>query len=457
MATTLAQYWTDEVTRLSARLVTQRAEVAAQRATLLAAQAVKLSASDALRTQAAAVDAARKALAGIPMPADGDPLLAAMELALVALADAQAALASADFVAQAASAELKRQQAQESDLDAELAAAKATLVRETLALAARQAMIDKLTTGSLATLVADATTVLAASETTARARVEGEFPSSATNAKNFLKRVRARRGIVEDSLKTAGVVEAAAYAADTSALAQAQRAFGAAADAVRVAAESAPQLDADKATLVRLAALPAATATTFPIVTRWQHGRLHDASKKTARETALAKLTDVDAALIATRTAQQAYDTALHVAMKVEPDKTQAQLDATTLTTERGTLTTKLADLTTARGAMTVDELAAVSTWFAAVPEKLWEELDKLDIALARLTALVGPPTPADLITALTAAQTALTAALTADRLATRQQAAADAAHARAAGAQAAERETAPMRAKAYAHSAALF
>lgn len=457
MATTLAQYWTDEVTRLSARLVTQRAEVAAQRATLLAAQALQLSASDALRTQAAAVEAGRKALAGIPMPADGDPLLAAMELALVALAEAQAALASADLAAQAAGAELKRQQAQESDLDAALAAAKAMVTQETTARATRQVMIDKLTTGALSTLVADATAVLAASEATARARVEGEFPSSATNAKNFLKRARARRGIVEDSLKTAGVVEAAAYAADTSALAQAQRAFDAAAEAVRVVAEAAPRFDADKATLERLAALPAATATTFPIVTRWQHERLHDASKKTARENALAKLTDVDLALIAARTAQQAYDTALHVAMKAEPDKTQAQLDATTLATERGTLTTKLGDLATARGAMTADELAAVKAWFAAVPEKLWEELDKLDTALARLAALVGPPTPANLIATLTSAETALTTALTADRLARRQQAAADAARARAAGAQAAERETASTRAKAYAHSAALF
>jgi len=458
MATPLEQYWTDEVNRLTARRIAQHADVIAQRAALTAVRAMQLTASGAVKMQSDAVDAARRALAGIPMPADGDPLLAAMELALVGLAEAQAALADADLAAQAGSAELARMEAEGTLLDASLAAAEGSKAQEMKARDARQAMIDKLTSGDLATLAADAAAVLAASGATARARVEGEFPTSTTNAKSFLKRVRARRAIVEESLKSATAAETAAYGAGESLRAQKQRGFERAAAAVRWAAEAAPRLAADAATLARLAALPAPNPPgQYPILTRWQHDRLHDATKKTARESALAKLTDADTAFAAARNAQQAYDLALHAAMKAEPDKTQAQLDATTLATERGTLTTKLADLSTARGAMTADELAAVKSWYAAVPEKLWDELDKLDTALARLAALVGPPAPADLITALAAAETAFADALKDERLAARQEAGADAALVRAAAAQLAERETAASRARAFAHSAALF
>ncbi|MEW6705789.1 MAG: hypothetical protein AB1430_13170 [Pseudomonadota bacterium] len=456
-ATTLKQYWTDEVTRLTNRLAAQRAEVSAQRSTLTASQALQLSASAAVKTQAAAVDAARKALAGIPMPADGDPLLVAMELALVGLADAQADLASAEMAVQTLNAELARKEALAATMEAALADAKRKLDAATKDTATRQKWIDTLTSGDLATLAADAGAALASHEATARARVEGEFPSSGTNSKHFLKRARARRGLVVDSHKSALAVEGAAFTADTSALAQAQRAFDIAAAAVRMAADAAPRLEADRAVLKKLAELPAPNPpTSYPIVTRWQHDRLHDATKKTARENALAKLTDVDNAVVAARTAQQAYDTALHAAMKADPDKTQAELDAGPVATERGTLNTKLADVATARGLLTADDLATVKAWFAAVPDTLWQALDKLDTAVARLQALAGPPTPANLISTMTAAEATLAAALEAERLAQRKLMASSDALLRAAGLLAAERETVNQRALAYEHSAAL-
>lgn len=459
MATTLKQYCTDEVARLTTRLASQRSDVTAQRTTLTASRALQVAASDAVRAQGDAVEAARRALAGIPMPADGDPLLVAMESALIGLAEAQASLASADLTVQVQAADLARQEAQQAALEAGLAEAQRQLDRETRETAARQKMADALTTGALATLAADATAALGSFEADARARIEGEFPSSTTNAKNMLKRVRARRDLVQQSLQAAATVEAAAFNDDTSALAQAQRAFDSAAAAVRWAAEAAPRLEADRATLKRLAELPAAAPpNSYPVTTRWQHDRLHDAGKKAARENALAKLTAVDDAVAAARTAQQAYDTGLHAAMKDQPDKTQAELDAAApVAGLRTTLTTKIGAVATARAAMSQAELDLVKSWFACVPETLWDALDKLDTAAARLKVLAGPPTPATLLASLAAAETALAAALDAARLAARKGLGADLALMRAGALQSAERETAASRAKAYAHSAAFF
>lgn len=458
MATTLEQYWTDEVARLGARLTAQTADVNAQRDALLAAQAAQLAAGNAVRSESEKVAAARKALAGIPMPADGDPLLVAMEQALVALAEAQVALASADRAVQAAGAELARKEAERAALEAERADAERKRTQEEKARDLRQDMIDKLTTGDLSTLAADAQAAIDASETTARARVEGEFPTSATPAKNFLERARARRGIVRDALKSADTVEAAAYAADVPALAKAERDFAAAAAAVRTAADAAPRLAADGATLARLAALPAPSPPdSYPILTRWQHDRLHAEDLKDDREAALAKLTDIDDAQVAVQSAQQAYDLALHAAMKAEPDKTQAQLDSSTVSAEHDALDEKRDSLQEKRADMSADEHALVQAWFAAVPDKLWDELEKLDTARARLASLAGSPSPSELVNALGAAETALTTALTTARLAKRKQDGADAAARRATAKLAAERETVTNRSRAYAHSAAMF
>lgn len=455
---TLKQYWNDEVTRLTAALSTQRTAVAALGAQLLAAEVAQRSAAVDVRTQSDAVNAARSALAAIAMPADGDPLLITMGNAQAALAAAQVALARGELAVLGLRAELARQEQRARSLDLALTEAQNTLAAETARASDRTAMIDALTTGAQATLAADAAAALTASEATARARVESEFPANATAAKDFLKRVRARRAIVADSATAATAVATLAYNANNSALAQAQLAFGAAVAAVRRTADAAPSLAADTATLVALAALPAANPpNSFPILTKWQRALLHAASKKTAREDALAKLAAVDAAQSAVRTKQTAYDKALHAAMAAEPDKTVAQLDTTTLSTERGELDTKITDLATARAAINATESATLQAWFAAVPEALWQSLESLDTAVARLGALKGPPTPADLITAMNNAEAALVTALTAARLTVRKTAGAAAAELRASGASLAESESSGQRARAYSRSSAPF
>ena len=457
MATPLLQYWTDEVSRITALRALQQPAVSAARATLTSSKAVQLTASDAVRTQALAVDMARLALAGIPMPADGSPLLVAMETALIGLAEAQATLAAMGLAVQVQAADLARKEAQLAATDAALAEAQRESLRELDESTTRQALVDALLTGNLATLSADAASALATFETTARARVEGEFPSNVANAKSFIKRVRDRRDMVRDSAKAAGDVETAAFNTVNSTLAQAQRRFQRAALALRATADAAPRVDADATVLARLAGLPAATATTFPIVTRWQHERLQDATKKAAREGALAKLAAIDQAVAAVRPAQQAYDQALHLAMKADPDKTQAQLDAGAVATERGALDTKIAAVATARALMNDTELDTVKSWFAGVPDVLWDALEKLETAASRLAALSGAGSPATVLAEFADDEPALAAALAADRRSTRKAVGAVLALDRADSMQDAEQETVGSRARAYAHSAALF
>jgi hypothetical protein len=466
MATTLKQYWTDEVARITARLAALDTELNALRGTptivgtLGTAQAALADASSDVTAQAKAVDDARKALAAIPMPGDGDPLLVAMEDALIALADARASLADADRDVQARTADLTRLLGQQAALQAALAEATAALARANKDADTRLAWTTALTTGEISTLAADAAAALAASEATARSRVEGEFPSNAAAEKDFLTRARARRALPLSSLAQAVTVETAAVNADAAALAEARRAWDAAVDALRLTVQAAPRLAADTATLQRLAALPAAhpaAPASYPVVTVWQHNRLHDAGKKADRENALAKLKDVEDAAADVRAAQTAYDNALHAALVADPDKTPAELDAGVVKPKKDEVVTKQALLATKRAALSADEIHAVKGWFAAVPDTLWDALDKLDTAAARLKALVGPPAPAALISAMNTAEATLAAALEAARHAARQAAAADLAEQRAAGLLAAELDTAAARSAAREHGATLF
>ena len=462
---TLAQYWTAEDARLTAALANIAAQVQDSRNGLLAAEQQERDASDAVRTQEALLRDARAALALIPMPADGDPQLLAMEQALVARSEAIAAAATAAQKALTQRARLNRLAAMQTTLQAQSQVAAAQKLLElgdgtpqrAGQAAARQKLIDLLQAGgALQTLAADAAQALTDHEPGARARVEVEFPANADARKDFLKRVRARRQLVLDSVKAADASAAAAQAPNDTTLAAAQRSFDSALTALRRAADGGPLLGADTGTLAALAALPAPTATTRPVLTLWQYKRLHDASKTAARETALAALADVDDAWKAWRSAQQDYDDALHAAMKANPDMTPAQLDAVpAVKSKLDARTLKASDLTTKKGVFTPLQPTAQS-WLACVSDSLWDTLERLDGAIDRLKGLAGAGAPAQRIADLQAAETALAAALAAAGLAARQTAAALAAQARAAEGQGAEQETRIARLRAASRSAAL-
>ena len=458
---TLLQYWTDEVSRIDALIAAHQTRLITLRASVLGSEADLRTATNAVRTQYDAVASARRALSAIAMPADGDPLLADMKAALIALRVAQTTLATGELALQTLRAELAAAEQASARLATERTAAQQARDKEKIASDARKAMADKLTTGALSTLLADATAALTSHEATARSRVEDEFPGSATASKHFLKRVRARRLLVSNIAASAGEVERTVWTSNNTALAKTQRDFDAAVTTLRSTADSGSMLAAHAATLARLGALPAPNApTTYSILSRWQHDLLHDGSKKTQRETTLAKLTEVDNARAAVIAKQEIYNKALLAAMRVDPDKSPAQLDASTVATEKGELDTKLADLQTARDTFALLPAAdrqALDEWFAAVPDALWEALDQLDTAVAGLEKLKGPPTPADLITAVANAETALVTAMSAARLSERQNLAGRLATQHASAMQLAESETSLQRAAAMSRSSSLF
>lgn len=452
---TLTQYWIDEASRLDQTLGAARTDTGTARLAQAAAQTQSRLAADAVRVASDMVAVARKALAGIPTPADGDPLLLAMSQALIAWHEALHAQASADLALQVAKAEVERLQALEAALLLDLTEVKAAQQLESKAALQRAAAVAALDVGGRwATLAADATQALSDAEAGARARVEGEFPTNATANKNFLARVRARRALVLDSAVQAQDVATTGLAASTAALAQAQRQFDQAWQAVRSLVDTAPRLADDRDTLVRLAALPAPHPTapvSYPILTPAQHDELFDAGLKSAREAALVKLTAADDAEKDWRKAQSVYDKALNAALKANPAKTVADLNAAEVKTEFDDLTAKAGARTTKRNDLTSDAAAyaILQAWFAAVPDVLWDTLDQLDNAIARLNVFKGAPTPAQRLQDLAARETDLVTALSAARLATRTQRIADQAALRALGQSQAELATAARRAKA--------
>ena len=459
---TLTQYWSDEVTRIGSALIAAQGELSLLRGAVLSAEATQRTTANLVRSNGDAVAAARRGLAAIPMPADGDPLLATMEAALVALHTAQATLAEGQRELLVLRARLQDAEATVQRLTAELAGAQATLDRETQAAAARQALADRFGAGgSLANLLPDAQAALAAHQATAADRVEGEFPTSATAAEDFLGRVRERARLVRDIAASAADVERPAYTAANTALAVAQRDFDAAVAALQTTADAGAQVAADIATLARLAVLPAPhPPDSYPVLTRWQHDLLHDPGRQAQREATLALLTAVDDARRAVIPFQVAYDQALAAAMKAEPDKTVAQLDATTLSAQRGALDAALGQVDIARNAYAAADPAdrtLLDEWFAAVPDALWEALDALDGAVGRLEKLTGSPTPGDLAAAMDAAEVTLEAALRAAREAGRQTQGGQRAVQRATARLGAERDTVAARASAMARSGTLF
>lgn len=462
---TLAQFWTAEVARLDAALADTAAQVQGSRSALQSAEQHERAASDALRLQEGKLRDARAALALIAMPGDGDPQLAAMDAALVARAEAVAAAANASQRALTQRARLDRLGATLASLQTErqrVAAEKlnelgdGTPQRPGQAASRQKMMVLLLPGGALENLAADAAQALIAFEADARSRVEGEFPSNSAAPKDFLKRLRARRTLINDSVQAADDSAAKAQAPNTTALAAAQRDFDTCLGAVRRATETAPLLAADTATLAALAALPAPTATSRPVLTIWQHKRLHDATQQALRETALALLADVDDAWKSWRNAQKAYDDALHTAMKANPDMTPLQLDAVpAVKSKLDTLALKAAELATKTGLLAPQQ-AIAQGWLACVSDALWDALDRLDGAIDRLKDLGGTTTPAQRITDLLTAETALATALDAASQASRQKTAALAAQARAAENQGAERETRVARLRGAGRSAAL-
>jgi hypothetical protein len=448
---TLTSYWTDETSRRGAALAGLNTQLAAARVDLAAARTALVEAGAAARRQADLIADLRRQLAAIPMPADGDPLLLAMDAALVAQAQAGVGQADADLARQQAAARVTRLEARQQTATADLAAARASLDAATARAATRQAMADLLTSGDLANLAADAGQALTDFEAGARAKVEAAFPANGGDAaKDFLTRVRDRRDLVWASAHAESTVFDHVAGLAVPAVDHARAAYDAAYAALQKASMAASRLAADRATLERLANLAT------PLVTTDEAAALKDPAKEADREDALTRLRAVDLAERARRTAQAAYDQALADLRQTDPDTDQASLDGGALNSEHTAVGDAETALATARGALTPADRALLAAWFAAVPDGLWSALEALDDAVEGLAELKNP-TPAALIDALASQEDLLVKAIQTADLVARVDAALADARARAAAGQAAELDTAPRRARAMSRSAAAF
>ncbi|MEK8086428.1 hypothetical protein WNB94_08430 [Aquabacterium sp. A3] len=425
---TLITYWQSEASRIlqaqaeaRARLATLRQEGAVTRQALRTAQ-------DQALTAAAEQERLRAALARVTMPADATPLLNDLSAARVAQAqalsdqaEAEGVLAQQAFDQDVLSRWLQALEADAAQVDVELAQAQAEAT-------ARTAFVNELQTGRWQEAANDATAALAAHETTAKARVEGAFPATDPAQPLLLQRLRDRAEAARDGTLRAQSRAQSAHAAAHPALAQAERAHAQALAAVREFADAATKVADDVDTLAALAALPAGRGP----LTDAQAARLAfngDAALLAQAEAALALLKAVDDAEDTVRSKQSAYDLAWAAARATTPDATLAALHAGAIKTPFDELTAAKLNRRNAHTALAAHaDHPLLQRWLADVPDALWDALERLDAALARLKRLKDGTPLSQLLSALTLAESQHADALQAARLAVRQREAAQAA-----------------------------
>lgn len=434
MPVTLTTYWTNEAAALAATLDATQLELDAARKAAIEAGIALSAASNAAQQAKDAVAAARRRLANAAMPADGEALLDEMRAAIAAWRQAvadQAAQASAALAADSRRDALAERAAMQTLAWQEAAAA---LAREQELGKMRDAWALAATMPPISGLPADADAALAANEAAATAKVEADFPTHADADKDFLGRARERRLLAQNVAGDAADLAAAAVTASTAWLeastrkqdlvARKKREFDLAAGHLRSFAESSPRVLQAIATLAQLAAGPSplTDAERAELLTA-------DAVLQADREDALALLTARDEAQAQLQQAQADYAAALAVARVAAPDKTDEQLRNADAALKgkfdaMATRATALAAADTPLGDGSEGSPRAVlKEWFAAVPDALWEQLDKLDGSIAILQAAKST-NPANLVAAVAAAEDALATALGDARLEARQVAA---------------------------------
>jgi hypothetical protein len=395
----------------AARQAAVTAVAQAQAAHNSAAQALAAASADFAAQERAAAQI-RAQLAAITTPADGEPLLEQLELAIIAQRSAAAALLAAQSALAAAKAALAQGQASVQEADARIAQAKADWDRAKADAARRQAAKDALAAPPLDTLAADAGALLSDPVfDAAEARIEGDFPEALRDrARDRAKLARERlarnrklaadlngllalhlnaKGAPADKLPGLGQAAAAAEAALLDWVSRAKERF----DRARAALERVGDPD-------------------NPPLTQEQQDRIDDATLETAREDAA----DKEAARDQARAAHEAA-VAKFEAERVEvlgeggaEALTQALADANSdVAKAKKAMDDAAAELQVKQTAYTTVMREALDGWEAAVPESAWRDLADFDAASVALTELQAGP--AAFLAALTSAEAALLAA----------------------------------------------
>lgn len=427
MPATLSSFWNDEVTRLKNLLVSANASLTTASQTENTAATTLAATGKAVDKAKADVDAARKALAGIPMPADSDPLVLAMRKALRDLNKAQADQVTQDEALRRARANRAQLTAVVASLNQELDNANAQYKSEKSAADQRLIWTNAAKAAPLKDLPALATTALT-KEAAAVAKIAADFPSNADVTKDFLARVRARRDLAAkvssaqadilsetqsnvktwDESSTRASAKIAALRRDFDAKVATLKAFFDAPARVK-------QAQAQLATLSTLSASLLTTAQKNDLL----GAAPHPASLQGDREAALVLLGARDKAQSDLLDVQEAYAKLLLTTLLANPGKTEADL----LISDTA-LKNKKKDVTDAETALSEANKDATFSpankdllrdWFAAVPDVLWENFEVLENARADLKA-VKAIVPATLLSDIDAAEASLITQLQAAR-----------------------------------------
>lgn len=424
MPATLSSFWNDEVSRLSTLLTKANLQVTTASTAENAASADLIAAGKKQDSAKAAVEAARKALAGIPMPADGDPLLINMRDALIALASANAEQVDKDTVLRQARVARVNAANLVSSLTASLANANAEAKTEKAAADQRLIWSNAAKAAPLKDLPTLATTALTTYEAGAKTKVEGDFPSNGDPDKDFLTRVRARRALAITALdKTGNVFTDALSNSKTweesstrasAKIAALRRDFDSKVSALKAFFDAPARVKQAQEQLKTLANRPAS-----PLTAAQKKVLISSDTVLTSlREDTLKQLKTRDEAQATLFTAQEVYAKTLLTTLLANPSKTEAEL-----VVSNATLKSKKKDVTDALKAINdvnidatfITNLPTLKAWFAAVPDVLWEQLETLDTASVDLNA-VKAIVPLTLISDIDAAEALLVAQLVAAR-----------------------------------------
>lgn len=424
MPATLSGFWSAETSRLGTQLASARAAALTAGNDESSASADLALTGKQLQDARSRVEAARKALAGIPMPADGDPLLVDMRQALIDMRAAAALQVEADTTLRLRRAHRVNAAATVSLLEKQLAEAQLQSKAEDKASAERSSWVNAAKVAPLKDLPALATSALTSFAAAAKTKVEGDFPSNADPDKDFLTRVRARRALAatismraqavrDDALATAKTWEESSTRelAKTTAL---RRTFETKALALKNFFQAPARVKQAQEQLKALA-----NRTASPL-TAAQNKELNtaNATLKGIREDMLPLLKACDDAQNTLLTAEEVYAKTLLATLLANPGKTEAEL-----VVSDATLKAKKKDVDDAATAVDdaeadpafVAHLPELEAWFAAVPDALWEQLETMDSAVADLTA-IKTTVPATLLSDLATAEDALAVQLEAAR-----------------------------------------
>lgn len=427
MPATLSSFWNDEVTRIKNLLVKTNADLTTASNAENAAATALAATGKAVDKAKADVDAARKALAGIPMPADSDPLVLNMRKALRDLNRANATQVTQDAALRTARATRTQLTAQVASLNQQLDAANAEHKAEKTAADQRLIWTNAAKTAPLKDLPTLATTALS-KEAAAVAKIAADFPSNADVSKDFLTRVRARRELVAKISTVSSEIADDAQSNNKSweesstrasaKVAALRRDFDTKVAALKTFFDAPARVKQAQTQLATLAGLSASLITTA------QKNDLlgappHLASLQGERETALALLAARDEAQSDLLDAQEAYAKLLLTTLLANPGKTEAELVISDTP-----LKNKKKDVTDAQTALddankdatfSLAKKDLLRDWFAAVPDVLWENFEVLENARADLKA-VKAIVPVTLLSDIDAAEALLIAQLQAAR-----------------------------------------